>query len=1536
MICETDRQRSKQHPTDRSSDRMPGGADWNWNWNGLGAPFWKWEGSPLGINPLSLPKSSLPERRRMLKDVNEKAARLRFFAKHYWTPQKDQETGYEYWLNSETGATQWEAPKVQDVVERARAIRSGELQLSAKEPDRTELEASQPPDDPPPTSAKYHRESHSISGGRNGMHMLNAREWAKFQQEEREIERLAQERKAARLAKIQARKEFLHGRSSLAIDIPRKVIEKCLRQLYLKGCVAIAFPSGKGYNISEASLGFSLVHRRRGGLMVAWTIPNKPLVKKAGLRRGMHLIEINQRDVSGIASPDVAAHVMAQESFPLSMIFRPDPNSKDELLSFFHLVCRAQRSFRRRFNYRRRIGAILVQTLARGYLAKVAVQHLRTAKNRSYAATAIQSQIRARLGRDIGRLKIAGARSPSSSISGWHICTDWKITGSAVFYVHSLKLDKLLWTKPYEIEYPVWERLWDSQETSWYYYNTRTMVFQWEQPHDYFDHEDVRYKLSPMCKPPYGLLLLNAAETVQRCYRKRLAKIRLRNIKRLRCLEHELDVGSFSDGNRMNNGSEWMQRHTKWEELANLKFEMGMWNEAADAFNKATDNFAARVVADSKKRKKEKRLSEMKGFVAGHKEKRKAFQLKGRSRVSTLISAPPGIQVDKCMRRLAVCMHKLWEHSHIPSDLNAATYALEGAFRFSENMNNPDVLLISARCHAAHGSFESALKILSRLITLMPYWEKIDSAVFFAAALLKAVGKYSRATNYFRWVQGSPFIEGRRFRPYILAFQMAHVYQLAAARDKHFGRHTDCKENEALAMSGFQSCYRLHPRLGGKNTSVPTPGVVKSWLSKPETWQELEIPLREAGCPLLEAECVSESFQRKTKEQQQEPNEWYRVALAAAKSGDLEAGVAWAQGALAREPYQDNFSEHVRNHIVMWDDENCQPGSDDDDDDGEEYDDASEKQTQFTRWLSPARKEKNRLDSHATVLQTWTRHCLQDLRILAPMRRLARWVNPTREELAAVLRCQVAYRKKHGGLGKHMRRRARKFQEERLRRMEAAALILQAAWRKKKGTYAKFILGRARKVAEDHTNQLMQAAIRIQCAWRKRQGTFAQHMLKAAKRDAERLARLRREKEEFERIQRWNVASIKVQTWYRKRFFMRMMNLVSAAVEQKRIYDRIVLTQSVFRGIRTRKWMARRHELATMTAAAFRGYMVRLGARLQQKLRQQVAGRKINLFIKESLEIRKREFLIRDDSAIKIQRLLRGFLVRWRAHAQFKTAVHLWGIEVLRNRLGPIPIAPGQETERANRDGELLANTIWCRYPCPNPGVLFRAAGAHEFRRLMPGAKAQLERNKAAKKKVKTQQKKMWKSTRTKQTVWGVPSEIRLDHDNHFQMPVLPHGRGALLPTYLNSAVPSFMLSQAVRVTPPHTLPPSPNKRLPSVRGHRSTDTRCGRWAVPREEADIERRRTHLELTKPIGGLVWKEDFATSLEKDVQALLRTRREAWMRRHDQSSWLRKKAKVLMTNKARLHTMVERQAREWEARHQKPAPMPKTTKSIFAKG
>jgi hypothetical protein len=363
--------------------------------------------------------------------------------------------------------------------------------------------------------------------------------------------------------------------------------------------------------------------------------------------------------------------------------------------------------------------------------------------------------------------------------------------------------------------------------------------------------------------------------------------------------------------------------------------------------------------------------------------------------------------------------------------------------------------------------------------------------------------------------------------------------------------------------------------------------------------------------------------------------------------------------------------------------------------------------------------------------------------------------------------------------------------------------------------------------------------------------------------------------------------------------------------------------------VRTRKWMARRHELATLTAAAFRGFMVRLGARLRQKLRRQVAGRKINRFLKESLKIRERDFFIRDDSALKIQRLLRGFLVRWRAHAQFKTAVHLWGIEVLRNRLGPLPVTPGPETERANWDGELLANTIWCRYPCPNPGALFRAAGAPEYMTLMPGA----AKKKKKKKKMDeagdrpSRRHTTRKKTRTKRTVWGMPSELRQEHDNELKMPVLPQGRGALLPTYLNSTVPSFMLSQAVRVTPARTLPTL----------HAQKDDMSGRWAVPREQADAEsvRRRIKRDRTRPVGGLVWREDFATSLKKDVQAMVRTRKEDWARRHDQSRWVAKKAKRLRDSERRLHQMVDRQKREWETAH-RPTTTPvrkKKTTSLF---
>ena len=107
-----------------------------------------------------------------------------------------------------------------------------------------------------------------------------------------------------------------------------------------------------------------------------------------------------------------------------------------------------------------------------------------------------------------------------------------------------------------------------------------------------------------------------------------------------------------------------------------------------------------------------------------------------------------------------------------------------------------------------------------------------------------------------------------------------------------------------------------------------------------------------------------------------------------------------------------------------------------------------------------------------------------------------------------------------------------------------------------------------------------------------------------------------------------------------------------------------------------------------------------------KKLKRQRARKTIQNFLKSALKIKEHEFMRRDYAARRINSFIRGFLIRWQSHRDFATAVSLWGLEVLHDSLGR-PVGP--DTARAIEDGSLLANAIWCRYPTPNPGILFKA-----------------------------------------------------------------------------------------------------------------------------------------------------------------------------------------------------------------------------------
>ena len=94
--------------------------------------------------------------------------------------------------------------------------------------------------------------------------------------------------------------------------------------------------------------------------------------------------------------------------------------------------------------------------------------------------------------------------------------------------------------------------------------------------------------------------------------------------------------------------------------------------------------------------------------------------------------------------------------------------------------------------------------------------------------------------------------------------------------------------------------------------------------------------------------------------------------------------------------------------------------------------------------------------------------------------------------------------------------------------------------------------------------------------------------------------------------------------------------------------------------------------------------------------------------------------------------------------------------------------------------------------------------------------------------------------SRTKSLPHDPRRRERPPHDNELTMPVLPGGTGALRPLYLNSRVPAFMLSRAVRVSPARTV----GRHAPVTRKAERADAmqRLSRtaWASPSQRHDDE------------------------------------------------------------------------------------------------
>ena len=495
-----------------------------------------------------------------------------------------------------------------------------------------------------------------------------------------------------------------------------------------------------------------------------------------------------------------------------------------------------------------------------------------------------------------------------------------------------------------------------------------------------------------------------------------------------------------------------------------------------------------------------------------------------------------------------------------------------------------------------------------------------------------------------------------------------------------------------------------------------------------------------------------------------------------------------------------------------------------------------------------------------------------------------RWRFPTSHEIAMILRCQVAFRKKNGGLARHMAKQAKLYKEEEEKIMHAAALRVQGAWRRKQGTYASFILQRARNSKVMDEQEREEAAVRLQCAWRKKKGTFAQHMLKAARRDVKKdkeIERLRLiQLQELKEIS----AAIQIQHWWNNRHFHVMTNLVAAAIEQKRIEDLITNVQSHVRGMVARTWMRKRHEIATTTAAAFRGYVGRMGIRLKKKLKRQRAAKTIACFVHECLSIKEAEFMKKDDSALIVQKMIRGVLVRWRSHSMFKTAVRLWGLEVLHDQLGR-PV--GKDTARALKDGQLLANAIWCRYPTPNKGAMFAAARGFMVNAAAATAATAASPVPATPEKMMAARRMAWSERPFMKTFTKTGANPFEDSNQR----ATPQSIGrrlkeidlsqTLQPTYMHSN--AFTLSRAIRA-------------------NTAVSNEIVRWRAPRH-------RPPTKPPPPHDLLAWGPEAAKSLKLDVNSLVASRQKEWVTRHVQNKWQQKEKARRKAAKKKLQRLME---------------------------
>ena len=904
-------------------------------------------------------------------------------------------------------------------------------------------------------------------------------------------------------------------------------------------------------------------------------------------------------------------------------------------------------------------------------------------------------------------------------------------------------------------DWPPWQKEWDSNEEAYYYYNIWTHETTWIEPSGFYGLEQMEG--SPSSKMPDGLLMLKAAKRVQSVYRTKVAKRAFQEQKRLKELIVALEI--YDD------------RCDLWMETGEIQYRKKDYNAAASSLARAVSNVHldnqnyhqdhSQEALNEKRRQRRQKNSEFSSFAYKKPERSEANKMLQRftNRMKKLKFVGK-INYGRALRMLGLCFYFVWEASCKPADLKRAWGCLLIANTFFENMTHPDFMFAIAKCHAANGSFEGALKLMGRVIDQMGTWHKIDEVICNAAAVLKYNKQWKDSLHYFAYVLESPYIKRKPFTLFCIQFEMAHIYLLLEDADSalayfEVAMASFVKLNEIVDKDiGAEELQekrlfrkQLQELRGNQKGRYDDTPEVYEFVGHSSTWFQLGRWCKALGWHVLAAEAFNEALARLSPSLQQSPTLWYEIAQAANRCGDVDSAMAWGKAALELATYKDGFSEHVREHLLSW---------------SEDY-----------------RKEVSILSRSATVIQQMIRRVISRSKYM--------------RQLEACLVIQRSIR--IWLFWKHKRESEEKAQRQLRKFILRRAMLALNKWHEYTETMLKMrkllgkIMGNAkrevifewRKIAR--TTSLMKkrrkrAASKMQRAYRAYCARTALVRAKKQREELEARARIqlrkfvmrnalsclnnwwgyvlqsRKIKDLMKRvlngtkqrfldywIEEWELIMVHknrsatiIQAYARRMLarscvahlrarlksalliqnqwrihqsaiFVRMIKLA----KDKQLVDCTTRVQARWRGIVARRKMQHLHFQASQIQRIHRGILGRTLVIRKRRLRKQKKARKIQRVFRHYVRTKKVILRRRSEASVILQKYARRFLKRGLIAQLMETVQKHWAKLIINREIVDRPLGP--DTERAIAEGGgRLVETIWKRYPCTHLGKIRQSA----------------------------------------------------------------------------------------------------------------------------------------------------------------------------------------------------------------------------------